>query len=177
MKHSLVRVYRALVCGALLAACHLACPVAGAQQRDEAWVIAQIAAGKFEELRALEKPSDEGVPFAMYWWGSLMDRCVFDRCDEQAARNLFLRAAKAGHGRAQAVVFAGVMTPAELADMTAEIGVPKDGYARLFHAIRSLEIMGPLQRIDPKRRADFVALATSERQLGLLTTLVQHGEA
>ena len=95
---------------------------------------------------------------------------------QQAARNLFLRAAKAGHGRAQAVVFAGAKTPAELADMTAEVGVPKDGYARLFHAIRSLEIMGPLQRIDPKRRADFVALATSERQLGLLTTLVQHGE-
>ena len=102
MKHSLVRVYRALVCGALLAACHLACPVAGAQQRDEAWVIAQITAGKFEELRALEKPSDEGVPFAMYWWGSLMDRCVFDRCNQQAAREFFVRAAKAGHSRAQA---------------------------------------------------------------------------
>jgi hypothetical protein len=32
-------------------------------------VISQVISGKFEELRSLEKLSDHGVPFAMYWWG------------------------------------------------------------------------------------------------------------
>src|SRR5262245_34279117 len=45
-------------------------------------------------------------PSLMYWWGSLMQLCVFDRCDQQAALELLLRAAKAGHGRAQSLVFA-----------------------------------------------------------------------
>jgi hypothetical protein len=162
----------AVLGSALLAACSLASSAAYAQQRDDAWVITQITAGKFEELRALEKLSDEGVPFAMYWRGTLMARCVFDRCDEQAAWALFLRAAKAGHGWAQAVVFATAISPAEFTQMTAEIGVPKDAYARQVHAVRSILVAGPSQRVDPKARADFVALATTERQLGLLAKLV-----
>src|SRR5262245_40712848 len=87
----------------LLAACSLASSVAYAQQRDDAGVIAQVMSGKFEELRSLEKLSAEGVPFAMYWWASLMHFCVFERCDQREAFELFLRAAKAGHGRAQAL--------------------------------------------------------------------------
>ena len=79
----------------LLAACSLAASAAYAQQRDEAWVIAQIMSGKLDDLRALEKLSNEGVPFAMYWWGTLLDRCVFEPCDETPARALHLRAAKA----------------------------------------------------------------------------------
>ena len=81
---SSIRSRLAVLGGTLLAACSLASSAALAQQRDEAWVISQILAGRFEELRALEKLSDEGVPFAMYWWGSLVQLCVFDRCDEVA---------------------------------------------------------------------------------------------
>ncbi|HWE20255.1 MAG TPA: hypothetical protein VG758_24270 [Hyphomicrobiaceae bacterium] len=49
----------------LLAACSLAGSAAYAQQRDEAWVIAQIMSGKLNDLRALEKLSEEGIPFAL----------------------------------------------------------------------------------------------------------------
>jgi hypothetical protein len=167
----------------LLAACSLAGSAAYAQRRDEAWVIAQIMSGKLDDLRALEKLSDESVPFAMYWWGTLLHHCVFEICDRAAAQALFLRAAKAGHARAQAAVFAVPTSPGEFAKLTAEVGVPKDGYARLIYGIQALLVTGPrhsgpfipadLLRTDPKARADFVALATSERQLWLLVVLVE----
>ena len=73
----------------LLAACSLAGSAAYAQRRDEAWVIAQIMSGKLDDLRALEKLSDESVPFAMYWWGTLLHHCVFEICDRAAAQALF----------------------------------------------------------------------------------------
>ena len=176
----------------LLAACSLAGSAAYAQQRDEAWVIAQIMSGKLDDLRALEKLSDEGVPFAMYWWGTLLHHCVFETCDWAAAQALILRAAKAGHAGAQAAVFAVPTSPAELAKLTAEVGVPKDRYARLVFNIQALLVTGlsarpgleprysarfltpgDLRKTDPKARADFVALATSERQLFLLVVLVE----
>jgi hypothetical protein len=168
-----IRSRLAVLGSALLAVCSLASSAAHAQQRDDAWVIAQVMAGKFEELRSLEKLSDEGVPFAMYWWGTLMHFCILDRCDQQRASELFLGAAKAGHGRAQVLVFAlAAKLPAEVAaDVTAGVAVPKDGYARQIHAIQS--VAGPSSRVDPKARAAFVALATSERQLGLLAELVK----
>ena len=127
----------------LLAACSLAGSAAYAQQRDEAWVIAQIMSGKLDDLRALEKLSDESVPFAMYWWGTLLHHCVFETCDWAAAQALILRAAKAGHARAQAAVFAVPTSPGEFAKLTAEVGVPKDGYARLIYGIQALLVTGP----------------------------------
>jgi hypothetical protein len=177
----------------LLAACSLAGSAAYAQQRDEAWVIAQIMSRKLDDLRALEKLSDEGVPFATYWWGTLLHHCVFETCDRAVAQALILRAAKAGHARAQAAVFAAPTSPAEFAKLTAEVGVPKDRYARLVYNIQALLVTGlhfappgleprysarlltpgDLRKADPKARADFVALATSERQLFLLVVLVE----
>jgi hypothetical protein len=129
----------------------------------------------------------------MYWWGTLLHHCVFETCDGAAAHALILRAAKAGHARAQAAVFAVPTSPAELAKLTAELGVPKDRYARLVYNIQALLVTGlhsfppgleprysarlltpgDLRKIDPKVRADFVALATSERQLFLLVVLVE----
>jgi hypothetical protein len=169
-----IRTRLAVLGGALLlGACGLASSAAQTQQRDETWVISQIMAGKFEELRSLEKLSDEGVPFAMYWWGQLMMQCAFDRCDEAEAWELLMRAARAGHGRAQAIAYTVAATyPGEFtAKLTAGVGAPTDGYARQVHAIQS--VAGPSSRIDPKARADFVALATSERQVGLLAQLVR----
>src|SRR5262245_35160111 len=97
---------RLIVLGStLLVACSLAGSAAYAQQRDEAWVIAQIMSGKLDDLRALEKLSDEGVPFATYWWGTLLHHCVFETCDWAVAQALILRAAKAGHARTRAAVF------------------------------------------------------------------------
>ena len=125
--------------------------------------------GKLDDLRALEKLSDESVPFAMYWWGTLLHHCVFEICDRAAAQALFLRAAKAGHARAQAAVFAVPTSPGEFAKLTAEVGIPKDGYARLIYGIQALLVTGPrhsgpfipadLLKTDPKARTDFVALA------------------
>lgn len=182
---SSIRSRLAVLGSALLAACSLASSAAHAQQRDETWVISQIKAGKFEELRSVEKLSDEGVPLAMYWWGTLLDHCVFERCNKAAARALFLRAAKAGYGRAQAAVYATAISPTEFAQMRAEVGVPNESYARLTYTIRSLLVAAPLKgdagsfffrpldEADPKARADFVALATSDRQLWLLAVLVE----
>jgi hypothetical protein len=65
-----IQLRRVLVGCTLLAASSLAVSVARAQDRDEAWVISQIVAGKFDELRSLEALSAQGVPFAMYWWGA-----------------------------------------------------------------------------------------------------------
>jgi hypothetical protein len=131
-------------------------------------------AGKFEELRSLEELSDHGVPFAMYWWGHLMMFCLFEPCDAERAVQLIRSAARAGHGRAQAVVFTVATGLSEKVTthlgVIAGVGVPKDGYARLKHAIYLSERH---KRSDPKARADFVALATSVRQVGLLAHLVE----
>jgi hypothetical protein len=116
----------------------LAVSVTRAQERDETWVIAQIIDGKFDELRSFEKLSNQGVPFAMYLWGTFLHRCVFDHCDEQGARALYLRAARGGHGRAQVVLFSLVKSPAELAALTADIGVPVSGRARANYAMQLL---------------------------------------
>jgi hypothetical protein len=156
---------------ALLAACTFTCSAAYAQQRDDAWVIAQVMAGNFDELRSLEKLSAEGVPFAMYWWGNLTLFCVFDRCDQQEAWELLMRAAKAGHGRAQVLALTiATKVPGEFtAKMTAGVGAPKDGFARQMYAIQSVDG----SKVDPKTHADFVALAMSERRVGLLAQLVK----
>jgi hypothetical protein len=159
---------RLLLTCTLLGANALASPAALAQARDEAWVVTQIAAGRFEELRALEQLSDQGIPFALYWWGNLIERCIFERCDASAARALYLRAAKAGHERAQATLFSAAASPDELAALIADIGVPARGRARMLHAMRTVLAPGRSE----KARADFIALATSERQLGLLAALV-----
>jgi hypothetical protein len=90
-------------------------------------VISQIISGKFEELRSLEKLSDQGVPFAMYWWGVVLERCIFERCDKGAARELVLRAAIAGSGRAKAQLLVGAETREEFDEMVAKIGVPLGG--------------------------------------------------
>src|SRR5262245_50637572 len=84
----------AVACALLLA---LTASVTRSQERDEPWVIAQITTGKLEELRSLEKLSEEGAPVAMYWWGVILERCIFERCDKHSARELILRAAVAGH--------------------------------------------------------------------------------
>jgi hypothetical protein len=65
-----IRSSLAVLGAALLTICSLASSAAHAQQRDEAWVISQIVAGTFDELRSLEKLSDAVVPFALYWWGT-----------------------------------------------------------------------------------------------------------
>src|SRR5262245_32251526 len=82
------RLRRALLGCALLAACNLAVSGAYAQDRDESWVISHILAGKFDELRSLEKLSAQGVPFALHWWGLILERCIFERCDGDAGREL-----------------------------------------------------------------------------------------
>jgi hypothetical protein len=90
-----IQLRRVLVGCTLLAASSLAVSVARAQDRDEAWVISQIVAGKFDELRSLEALSAQGVPFAMYWWGAMLEHCIFERCDKGGARELILRASDA----------------------------------------------------------------------------------
>ena len=174
MKRSLARVHRALVCGALLAAYHLTCPVAAAQEHDEAWVISQITAGKLEELRSLEKLSDRGLPFAMYWWGVILERCIFECCDRDAARELTLRAALAGNGRAKTELLALAATREEFDEVIAKIGVPSGGRERLSHVAKSLFFIeaapllgGGRRATDDKLRADLLAIAKSEPHIGL----------
>jgi hypothetical protein len=176
MKRSLARVHRALVCCALLAACHLACQVAAAQERDEAWVISQIAAGKLDELRSLETLSDRGVPFAMYWWGVILERCIFERCDKKAARELILRAAIAGHGRAQTQVFAAAETREEFDELVAKVGVPPGGRERFTYVAKALLLVNSTPLFGGKPRADdgklrthLLAIANSEPQIAMRT--------
>ena len=159
---------------ALLAACSLASSAAHAQQRDDAWVISQVMAGKFEELRSLEKLSDEGVPFAMYWWGQ-PDAWSASSIAATSRRRWSSFCARPGRVTAAPRRSSSPLPPNMpgefTAKLTAGVAVPKDGYARQVHAIQS--VAGLSQRVDPKARADFVALATSERQVGLLAELVE----
>jgi hypothetical protein len=183
MKRSLAGVYRALVCCALLAAHHLACPFAAAQQHDEAWVISQIAAGNFEELRSIEKLSGRGVPFAMHWWGIILERCVFERCDKNAARELILRAAIAGHGRAQMQVFAAAESREEFDELVAKIGVPPGGPERFAYISKALLLInfapqfgGKPRPDDGKLRTQLLTMAKSEPQIAMRTiAVVQQG--
>jgi|RhiMethySRZTD1v2_1073278.scaffolds.fasta_scaffold363904_2 hypothetical protein len=166
-----VRLRCAVVACALFA---LATSVTRAQERDEIWVIAQITAGKLEELRSLKRLSDRGVPFAMYWWGVIVERCIFERCDKHAARELILRAAVAGHGRAKVELLGSAGTRQEFDDLVAKIGVPRGGRERLAYVAKALFFMelptflGGGQRVtDDKSRADLLAIAKSQREIGM----------
>jgi len=164
----------AVLVSVLLAACSLGSSSAYAQQHDEAWVISQIVAGKIEELRSLEKLSDERVPFAMYWWGMLIERCIFERCDKAVGRDLNLRAAVAGHGPAQATALAFAETRAEFDELVAKIGVPAGGRQRMAYVAKHLwfidtpPFLGGTPRVtDGKLRADLLEIARSEPQIGM----------
>jgi hypothetical protein len=164
----------------LLAASSLAVSVARAQDRDEAWVISQIVAGKFDELRSLEALSAQGVPFAMYWWGAMLERCIFERCDKGGARELILRAAVAGRGRAKAHVLGGAETREEFDEIVAKIGIPAGGRERVVYVGRNLlfiqvprELSGAPRASDAKLRADLLAMAKSELQIGMRAIVAQ----
>ena len=166
------RLRRALLGCALLAAGNLAVSGAYAQDRDEAWVISHILAGKFDELRSLEKLTGQGVPFALYWWGLILERCIFERCDGDAGRGLLLRAALAGNGRAKAELLAGAQTREEFDEVIAKIGVPSGGRERVNYITRSLFLLdaaavrGGRRATDDKLRADLLAIAKSEPHIG-----------
>jgi hypothetical protein len=138
----------------------------------------QVQSGNFESLRSLKSWSSRGVPFAMFWWGTLLDHCIFGRCDEAQAQMLFLRAALAGYGRAKANLFAAVRSRAELDDLVARLGIPSGGFERVVYAIKLIEtsrIALSLQSTPAKEsqaRSAFLTIATKERQLGLLAELV-----
>lgn len=167
------RLRRALLGCALLAACNLAVSGAYAQDRDESWVISHILAGKFDELRSLEKLSAQGVPFALHWWGLILERCIFERCDGDAGRELLLRAALAGNGRAKAELLAGATTREEFDAVIAKIGVPSGGRERLNYITKSLFLLdaalvrGGRRATDDKLRADLLAIAKSEPHIGV----------
>ena len=175
-----IRLRRVFVGCTLLAAGSLAVSVARAQDRDEAWVISQIVAGKFDELRWLEGLSAQGVPFAMYWWGAMLERCIFERCEKGAARELILRAAVAGSGRAKAHVLGGAETREEFDEIVAKIGIPAGGRERIVYVGRNLlfiqvprELGGAPRASDAKLRADLLAMAKSELQIGMRTIVAQ----
>jgi formate-dependent phosphoribosylglycinamide formyltransferase (GAR transformylase) len=169
-----------LVSCTLLAAGSLAVSLARAQDRDDAWVISQIAAGKFDELRSLEALSAQVVPFAMYWWGAMLERCIFERCNKGAARELILRAAVAGSGRAKAHVLGGAETREEFDQIVAKIGIPTGGQERVVYVGRNLLFIqmppalgGAPRASDAKLRADLLAMAKSELQIGIRAIVAQ----
>ena len=175
-----IQLRRVLVGCTLLAASSLAVSVARAPDRDEAWVISQIVAGKFDELRSLEALSAQGVPFAMYWWGAMLERCTFERCDKGGARELILRAAVAGSGRAKAHVLGGAETREEFDEIVAKIGIPAGGRERVVYVGRNLlfiqvprELGGAPRASDAKLRADLLAMAKSELQIGMRAIVAQ----
>jgi hypothetical protein len=59
--------------------------------------------------------------------GVILERCIFERCDKGAARELVLRAAIAGSGRAKAQLLVGAETREEFDELVAKIGVPLGG--------------------------------------------------
>jgi hypothetical protein len=135
-------------------------------------VISQIISGKFEELRSLEKLSDQGVPFAMYWWGVVLERCIFERCDKGAARELVLRAAIAGSGRAKAQLLVGAETreestnwwPRSVCRSGGESGWPTSQKVCSSQHLAPMLEGGP-RPTDGKLRADL--LAKSEPQISM----------
>jgi hypothetical protein len=177
------RARQLLLACTLLGANVLASPAALAQARDEAWVIDQITAGRFEELRPLGQLSDQGVPFAMYWWGLLLERCILGRCDQDAGRELIRRAAVAGHSRAKMRAIADVDSSEALEELLGRIGVPAAGRERIVYVSMGLLLLdadylvgrlggGPpkaadAKAADAKRRADLLAIAASEPQIGM----------
>src|SRR6267142_2158870 len=98
----------------LVSSLMLACQAAAAQAIDDDWVVERVLTGRFDELRKLELESEEGAPAAMYWWGGFLRACVFGRCDEKAAKALWLRAAAAGHSRAKVALMTSVTSLEEL---------------------------------------------------------------
>lgn len=167
------RLRRALLGCAILAAGNLAVSGGYAQDRDESWVISHIVAGKFDELRSLEKLSGQGVPFALYWWGLILGHCIFERCDGNAGQELLLRAALSGNGRAKAELLADAQTREEFDEVIAKIGVPSGGWERLNYITKSLFLLqaafvrGGRRPTDDKLQADLLAIAKSEPHIGV----------
>src|SRR5882672_9784211 len=85
----------------------LVCAGSALAQTDERWIVEHVVAGRYDELRAVEAESDKGSPVAMYWWASFLDACLFEKCDPEGAKQLWLRAARAGNSQAKLSVLLG----------------------------------------------------------------------
>jgi len=107
-----------------LAAALAAGSSAAAQVIDDAWVIDRVLAGKFDELRVIEGESEKGSHVAMYWWGALLEACVYGRCDEKTARDLWLKAGQAGNTRAKLATMRNVTSLAKLDQIIEKFGPP-----------------------------------------------------
>ena len=117
--------------GVLLA---LACAPVLAQGMDDKWILDRVIAGKFDELRAVKAQSDKGSPVAMYWWGAFLDACIYDRCDPQGARALWLKSARAGNSRARLALMSKTRSLPELNELIEKTGAPATSEERARYA-------------------------------------------
>lgn len=111
----------------------LGCSGVVAQALDDDAILERVLAGRYDELRELEGLSKSGSPVAMYWWGALLQACVFGRCDPGAAKALWIRAAEAGHGRAKLAAMGEAASSEELQDVIRRIGAPATWEERVVY--------------------------------------------
>src|ERR1051325_2903181 len=146
---------------------------AAAQNIDDKWITERVLAGRSDELRKVEAESDRGSPVAMYWWGAFLVQCVF-RCDEPRARELWMKAALAGHGSSKAVLIAGVRTREALDALVGKLGQPasfeeKVAYVAALGALATPRSAGPDSYGEARTRLR--ELAAAEPRMGVLFSL------
>lgn len=127
----------------------LALPAAATDDRS---VLADLAAGRFDRLAALEPAARAGDPVAMHWWAVLLDACAVDTCRAAEAEAWWRKAALAGNARARAVVYVRAGQAAREADPYGGLGEPRTPDERLAWVMGTLTVMGGAPALHERAR-------------------------
>jgi hypothetical protein len=146
-----------------------ACAHAPTARIDDRWIVERVVAGKFDELRAVKAESDQGSPVAMYWWGALLDGCVYERCDPDGARTLWLEAARASNSRAKLALMYRTRSLRDLDEVIQKTGAPvsaeeRSHYATILWVLSALSSPSD-RKAGEKAIAMAKELAESERRM------------
>lgn len=99
---------------------------------DEATVVKLIVDGRYEELRSLEAAAKGDDPVAQFWWGRLLQGCVYERCEPEQAWRLWVKSARGGYWRAREALFGTTPPGEEMADLIKRIGEPVTTEEKIF---------------------------------------------
>lgn len=160
---------------ALVFALTVVCQGSAAQTIDDAWVMERVFAGKFDELRTLEAESKRGSSVAMYWWGALLEACVYGRCGEETANALWLKAGQAGNTRAKLATMRNVTSLAKLDQLIEKFGPPVGWEERWMYAgaLAAFQLPGTESQYTRGEARKIVQEGiASEPRLALIFTLV-----
>jgi len=123
---------------------------ARAADMNDRQIVADVVAGRYDKLTALEASAQRGDPTAMYWWSVLLDSCVIGKCRREEAVQWWSKAAQAGNSRSRLQVYHQHGNQATPQDPYAGLGPPRNAEEKLAWAGTILVTLGVDRMLEAK---------------------------